>query len=78
MKQPREFCWLLLQIKPFFRLHLGSYICIVITGILTLLDSLIVKLLISLRSRRKHKAWGASPRIGAKNSMRARGAGDSL
>jgi hypothetical protein len=33
MKQSREFCWLLLQIKPAFRLHLGSYLCIVITSL---------------------------------------------
>jgi len=32
---------------------------------------------LSLRSRRQHKAWGASPRIAIKESKRAREAGDS-
>ena len=46
IKQSREFWWLLLQVKPFFRLHLGSYVCIVLTSALMLVDPLIVKLLI--------------------------------
>ena len=46
LKQSGEFWWLLLRVKPFFRLHLGSYACIVVTSILILLDPLIVKLLI--------------------------------
>lgn len=57
MKQSREFCWLLLQIKPFFRLHLGSYLCIVITSILTLLDPLIVKLLIDDVIPQRRISW---------------------
>jgi len=33
---------------------------------------------LSLRSRRKHKAWGVSPRIEIKIEMRAHEMGDSL
>jgi hypothetical protein len=32
----------------------------------------------SLRSRRKHKAWGVSPRMGETMTARAREAGDSF
>lgn len=42
----REFWWLALQVKPFLRLHAGSYVCIVISGFLVLLDPLIIRLLI--------------------------------
>lgn len=41
-----EFSWLLSQVRPFFRLHLGSYFCVVAAGILVLLDPLIVRFLI--------------------------------
>jgi len=34
------------QVKPFFRLHLGSYLCVVAASILVLLDPLIVRFLI--------------------------------
>src|SRR5215210_6169729 len=33
---------------------------------------------LSLRSRRKHKAWGASPRIRSQKQARARETGDSV
>ena len=42
----KEFWWLSSQVKPFVRLHLGSYACIVMASILVLLDPLIVKFLI--------------------------------
>lgn len=41
-----EFWWLVSQLKPFIRLHIGSYLCIVISSGMVLLDPLIVKLLI--------------------------------
>ena len=56
-KQSREFWWLLSQVKPFFRLHLGSYACIVVTSILTLLDPLIVKLLIDDVIPKRRISW---------------------
>ncbi|HEX5603154.1 MAG TPA: ABC transporter ATP-binding protein, partial [Pyrinomonadaceae bacterium] len=45
-KRSGEFSWLLSQVKPFFRLHLGSYFCVVAAGILVLLDPLIIRFLI--------------------------------
>lgn len=45
-KHSGEFWWLLSQVKPFFRLHLGSYLCIVAASILVLIDPLIVRFLI--------------------------------
>ena len=41
-----EFSWLLSQVRPFFRLHLSSYLCIVVAGIFSLLDPLLIRLLI--------------------------------
>ena len=46
MNRYSEFLWLVSQVKPFVRLHLGSYLCIVAASILLLLDPLIVRLLI--------------------------------
>jgi len=46
MKHSRELTWLLAQVKPFLRLHLGSYVCILFTSVLILIDPLIVRLLI--------------------------------
>lgn len=46
MKRSGEFWWLLSQVKPFFRLHLGSYLCVVAASILVLIDPLIVRFLI--------------------------------
>lgn len=57
LKQSREFRWLLLRVKPFFRLHLGSYACIVVTSILILLDPLIVKLLIDDVIPNRRMSW---------------------
>src|ERR1044072_8875494 len=45
-KHSREFWWLFSQVKPFVRLHLGSYLCIVGASVLVLLDPLIVRFLI--------------------------------
>jgi hypothetical protein len=46
--------------------------------ILTLVNRLYRKVLLSLRSRRKHKAWGASPRFIEPNDFAARETGGSL
>lgn len=46
VKRSGEFSWLFSQIKPFFRLHLGSYVCVVAAGVLVLLDPLIIRFLI--------------------------------
>src|SRR5215204_1428778 len=41
-------------------------------------SSTVRKKSLSLRSRRKHKAWGASPRIRSQKQARARETGDSV
>ena len=46
MNRYSEFWWLVSQVKPFVRLHLGSYLCIVAASILLLIDPLIVRFLI--------------------------------
>ena len=46
LKRSDEFSWLLSQVRPFFRLHLGSYFCVIGASILALLDPLIVRFLI--------------------------------
>src|ERR1051325_2334913 len=46
MNQSREFRWLASQVRPFWRLHLGRYLCVVLAGVLVLLYPLIVRLLI--------------------------------
>jgi ABC-type multidrug transport system fused ATPase/permease subunit len=45
-KRSDEFWWLLSQVKPFFRLHAGSYFCVLGASILVLVDPLIVRFLI--------------------------------
>ena len=57
MNQSREFRWLALQVRPFWRLHLGSYLCVVLAGVLILLDPLILKLLIDDVIPNKRIAW---------------------
>jgi len=41
-----EFSWLVSQVRPFFRLHVSSYFCIVLAGVFSLVDPLIIRLLI--------------------------------
>jgi len=53
----REFLWLATQVRPFMRLHLASYVCIVIAGLLVLLDPLIIRLLIDDVIPNKRFGW---------------------
>ena len=46
MKTYSEMRWLASQVRPFLRLHFGSYLCIVVASFLILIDPLIVKFLI--------------------------------
>ena len=41
-----ELRWLASRVKPFLRLHLGSYCCVVLSSFLVLLDPLLVRFLI--------------------------------
>jgi len=57
VKHHREIRWLASQVRPFLRLHLFSYFCIVITSILVLLDPLIIRFLIDDVIPRRRLAW---------------------
>lgn len=57
MNQSREIRWLALQVKPFLRLHAGSYLCIVIASTLVLIDPLIVRLLIDDVIPNRRVSW---------------------
>lgn len=52
-----EFWWLATQVKPFLRLHLGSYLCIVLASTLVLIDPLIVRLLIDDVIPNRRVSW---------------------
>src|SRR5687767_13185279 len=55
--QSKEFGWLALQVRPFLRLYLGSYSCIVLGSILLLIDPLIIRLLIDDVIPNKRISW---------------------
>ena len=57
VKHHREIRWLASQVRPFLRLHLFSYFCIVITSIFVLLDPLIIRFLIDDVIPRRRLAW---------------------
>src|SRR5215217_6680903 len=52
-----EIRWLASQVRPFLRLHLSSYFCIVIASILVLIDPLIVRLLIDQVIPQRRGSW---------------------
>jgi ABC-type multidrug transport system fused ATPase/permease subunit len=52
-----EVRWLASQVRPFLRLHLFGYFCVVITSILVLLDPLIIRFLIDDVIPRRRLAW---------------------
>ncbi len=58
-----EFRWLVSQVKPFLRLHAGSYFCILISSGLVLLDPLIVRVLIDDVIPSRRLSW--LPLVGA-------------
>ncbi len=57
INQSGEFWWLLTQVKPFLRLHLGSYLCIVFASSLVLIDPLIVRFLIDEVIPNRRVSW---------------------
>ena len=57
INQSGEFWWLLTQVKPFLRLHLGSYLCIVLASGLVLIDPLIVRFLIDDVIPNRRVSW---------------------
>jgi ABC-type multidrug transport system fused ATPase/permease subunit len=52
-----EIKWLATQVRPFLRLHLGGYFCVVVTSILVLLDPLIVRWLIDDVIPQRRVSW---------------------
>lgn len=57
INQTGEFWWLFTQVKPFLRLHLGSYLCIVLASGLVLIDPLIVRFLIDDVIPNRRVSW---------------------
>src|SRR5215213_11164025 len=57
INQSGEFRWLALEVKPFLRLHLGSYACIVLASVLVLIDPLIIRLLIDDVIPHRRLSW---------------------
>src|ERR1041385_2848958 len=57
INQSGEFRWLASHVKPFFRLHLASYLCILVASILVLIDPLIVRLLIDDVIPNRRLSW---------------------
>ena len=57
INQSGEFWWLLTQVKPFLRLHVGSYLCIVLASGLVLIDPLIVRFLIDDVIPNRRVSW---------------------
>jgi subfamily B ATP-binding cassette protein MsbA len=57
LKQSGEFWWLAAQVKPFLRLHLGSYVCILFASALILVDPLIVRFLIDDIIPNRRLSW---------------------
>lgn len=55
--QNNELHWLAARVRPFLRLHLGSYCFIVLSNILVLLDPLIVRFLIDEVIPNRRVAW---------------------
>ena len=55
--QNKELQWLASRVRPFLRLHLGSYCCIVLSSFLLLLDPLIVRFLIDEVIPKRRVAW---------------------
>ena len=52
-----EIRWLISQVRPFLKQHLGSYFCILITSALVLIDPLVVRLMIDDVIPNRRVAW---------------------
>lgn len=57
LKQSSEFWWLAAQVKPFLRLHLVSYLCILLASTFILIDPLLVRLLIDEVIPQRRLGW---------------------
>jgi ABC-type multidrug transport system fused ATPase/permease subunit len=57
LTEKSEIGWLVARVRPFMRLHLGSYFFIVLSSVLVLLDPLIVRFLIDDVIPRRRVGW---------------------
>lgn len=57
LSSKNELGWLAARVKPFLRLHTGSYFCILLSSVLVLLDPLLVRFLIDDVIPRHRVAW---------------------
>ena len=57
MNRYSEFRWLTAQVRPFVRLHFGSYLCVVSSSLLVLLDPLLVRMLIDDVIPNRRLSW---------------------
>jgi ATP-binding cassette subfamily B protein len=57
LAENNELQWLASRVRPFLRLHVGSYLCIVFSNVLVLLDPLIVGFLIDEIIPNRRLAW---------------------
>lgn len=57
MSRYNEFRWLAIQVRPFVRLYLASYACILAASVLVLIDPLIVRLLIDEVIPKRRLSW---------------------
>lgn len=57
MSRYNEFRWLAMQVRPFVRLYLASYACILAASVLVLIDPLIVRLLIDQIIPNRRLSW---------------------
>jgi ABC-type multidrug transport system fused ATPase/permease subunit len=57
MNRDSEFWWLASIVRPFVRLHVGSYLCILASSILVLVDPLLVRLLIDDVIPNRRPTW---------------------
>jgi ABC-type multidrug transport system fused ATPase/permease subunit len=57
LRQNSEITWLAARVRPFLRLHVGSYFFILVSSVLVLFDPLIVRFLIDDVIPRRRIAW---------------------
>src|SRR5689334_7155925 len=57
LSEKTEIGWLVARVKPFMRLHVGSYVCIAVSSALVLIDPLIVRFLIDDVIPRRRVSW---------------------
>jgi ABC-type multidrug transport system fused ATPase/permease subunit len=78
LSQKSEIRWLATRVKPFLRLHLGSYFFILVSSVLVLFDPLIVRFLIDDVIPRRRVGWLPLVAIAFLSTYMARLGADSV